>query len=134
MLKVLQIIKITLAAFVAVILAVGSYIAWSFYYGVTAERTTFSPTAWKEKANVYEHSSDPGCVRGGMAIDIVTTNLLRDKSITEVKLLLGEPDVTKEAKVYYELGQCSGHGWHNSVLLVSFQDNQQVSSAAILRN
>ncbi|BEE07976.1 hypothetical protein [Aeromonas dhakensis] len=127
-------LRITLAACMAVLVVYGSYIAWSFYYGVEAERTTFSPAAWKEKANVYAHNSDPGCVRGGMALDIVATDLLQRKSIFEVKALLGEPDGKKEQGIYYELGQCSGLGWHNSVLQVAFSSNQQVTNASILRH
>lgn len=118
----------------ASLIAYAGYLAWSFVYGVEAERSSFSPTAWKEKANVYAHSNDPGCVRGGMALDIVATKLLQGKQIAEVKSLLGEPDGTKEGQFYYELGQCSGHGWHNSILQVSFLNNQQVANAAILRH
>ena len=69
-----------------------------------------------------------------MALDIVATKLLQGKPITEVKSLLGEPDGTKEGLFYYELGQCSGHGWHNSILQVSFLNNQQVANASILRH
>jgi len=127
-------LRITLATCVAVLLAYGSYVVWSFYYGIEADRTPFSPVAWKEKANVYAHNSDPGCVRGGMALDIVATRFLQGKSITEVKLLLGEPDETKQEGVYYELGQCSGLGWHDSVLQVGFRNNQQVTTAVILRH
>lgn len=127
-------LRFTLALCGASLLAYFCYLAWSFYYGVEAERSPFSPAAWKEKANVYVHSNDPGCVRGGMALDIIATSLLQGKPIAEVKLLLGEPDGTKEGQFYYELGQCSGHGWHNSILQVSFLNNQQVANAAILRH
>lgn len=125
-------LRITLAICVVGLIVYSSCLVWSFYYGVEAERSPFSPVAWKEKANVYAYSNDPGCVRGGMALDIVATNLLKEKSITEVKSLLGVPDGTTEGAVYYELGQCSGHGWNNSVLQVSFR-NQQVANAVILR-
>jgi hypothetical protein len=127
-------LRITLATCMTVLVAYGNYIAWSYYYGLEAERTTFSPTAWKEKANVYAHNGDPGCVRGGMALDIVATNLLQRKSISEVKVLLGEPDGKKVQGIYYELGQCSGLGWHDSVLQVSLSKNQQVTNASILRH
>lgn len=114
--------------------AFSGFLLWSFYYGIEAERTPFSPAKWKEKGNVYAHSSDPGCVRGGMALDIVAAKLLHGKLITEVKSLLGDPDGTGEAAAYYELGQCSGLGWHNSVLQVHFSGNQQVTNAIILRH
>ena len=127
-------LRFTVAFCGASVIAYAGYLAWSFAYGVEAERSPFSPAAWKEKANVYAHSNDPGCVRGGMALDIVATKLLQGKQITEVKSLLGEPDGTKEGLFYYELGQCSGHGWHNSILQVSFLNNQQVANASILRH
>ena len=127
-------LRFTVAFCGASVIAYAGYLAWSFAYGVEAERSPFSPAAWKEKANVYAHSNDPGCVRGGMALDIVATKLLQGKPITEVKSLLGEPDGTKEGLFYYELGQCSGHGWHNSILQVSFLNNQQVANASSLRH
>jgi len=127
-------LRIAFTAAVGGVLAYSGFLAWSFHYGVEAERTPFSAVAWKEKANLYAHSSDPGCVRGGMALDIVATNLLDGKPIPEVKSLLGEPDGAKGSTVYYELGQCSGFGWHNSVLQVNFSDKQQVINAVILRH
>jgi len=129
-----QALRFTVAFCGASVIAYAGYLAWSFAYGVEAERSPFSPAAWKEKASVYAHSNDPGCVRGGMALDIVATKLLQGKPIAEVKSLLGEPDGTKEGLFYYELGQCSGHGWHNSILQVSFLNNQQVANASILRH
>jgi hypothetical protein len=127
-------LRFVLAFCGASLIAFSGYIAWSFHYGVEAERSPFSPAAWKEKGNVYAHSNDPGCVRGGMALDIVATKLLQGKSITEVKSLLGEPVGTKQEQFYYELGQCSGFGWDNSVLQVSFLNSQQVTNAVILRH
>jgi hypothetical protein len=69
-----------------------------------------------------------------MALDVVATKLLQGKPIAEVKFLLGEPDGTKEGGFYYELGQCSGYGWHSSILQISFLNNEQVAEAAILRH
>lgn len=131
MTKALRLSLITLAICLAVLLAYGSYLTWSFYYGVEAERTLFSSAIWKEKSNVFAHNSDPGCVRGGMALDIVATHVLQGMSITQVKTLLGEPDGTKGDGVYYELGQCSGLGWHNTVLQVDYRNNEQVTNVSI---
>jgi len=115
-------------------LAYSALLAWSFYYDINTERAAFSSATWKEKANVYAHNSDPGCVRGDMALDIVATNLLQGQRIADVKALLGEPDGAKKSVIYYELGQCSGLGWHDSVLQVNFSSNQQVINAVILRH
>ncbi|MDP2868230.1 hypothetical protein [Methyloversatilis sp.] len=127
-------LRFALAFCGASIIAFTGYLGWSFHYGVEAERSPFSAAAWKQKENVYAHSNDPGCVRGGMAIDIVSTKLLQEKSIAEVKLLLGEPDKEKQEQVYYDLGQCSGFGWENSILQVSFSNGQRVTNAIILRD
>jgi hypothetical protein len=110
-----------------------AWLVWVFYYGVEAERTKFSPVAWKQKGNMYSQNNDPGCVRGGMALDIVAEKLLQGKSKDEVKLLLGEPNNEKASVIYYELGQCSGLGWHNTALRVNFGNKQLVSNATILR-
>ena len=133
MTKALRFILFALATCAAALLAYGSYIAWSFHYGIEAERSAFSSTAWNDKANVYAHSNDPGCVRGGMALDIIATGLLQKKSLTEIKSLLGEPDGTMADGVYFELGQCSGLGWHNSILKIYFNKNQEFAKAAIIR-
>lgn len=129
-----KVLRIILVLSVGCLLAYVGYLAWSFYYGVEAERSPFLPAAWKNKANVYAHNSDPGCVRGGMALDIVATNLIQGKSITEVQSLLGEPYETRKSGIRYELGQCSGHGWHSTVLQVNISSNQQVTNAVILRD
>jgi len=81
------------------VFAYAGFLAWSYHYGVEAERTPFSPAAWKERAAVYAHDSDPGCVRGGMALDIVATRLLDEKPLAEVKALLGEPDDTDQSSI-----------------------------------
>lgn len=126
-------LRIAAIAAVGGILACCGFLAWSFYYGVDAERTTFSSVVWKERANVYAHGNDPGCVRGGMAIDIVSTNLLHGRLISEVISLLGEPDGKQDSIIHYELGQCSGFGWANSELQVNLSERQQVIDAVILR-
>ncbi len=118
--------RIVLAFFAVIILAFFGYLGWSFYFGVEATRSSFVSGTWKEKAHVYAHNNDPGCVRGDMALDLVAINLLQGRSTAEVKSLLGEPDGVKEKQLNYELGQCSGYGWYNSILEVSFRDDQVV--------
>lgn len=133
MMKALRILLRIVAACAAAVGAYGIYIVWSFYFGVEAERSAFSAATWKERANVYAHNSDPGCVRGGMALDIVATDLLKGKSISAVKALLGNPDGTKGKEIYYELGQCSGLGWHDSVLQVALSNDELVTNVSISR-
>lgn len=90
-------LRIALIAAAGAVFTYGGFLAWSFHYGVEAERTPFLSAVWKEKAAVYAHGSDPGCVRGGMALDIVATRLLDEKPVAEVKSLLGEPDGANQA-------------------------------------
>lgn len=127
-------IRLTLAFCGVTLIACVGYLAWSFTYGVEAEPLPFSSSAWKEAANVYAHSPDPGCVRGGMALDIIASKVLQNMSTAEVKSLLGEPDGIRKGQLHYELGQCSGFGWHNSILRVGFLENQTVAEVAILRH
>jgi hypothetical protein len=122
------------AACAAVILVYVLFVAWAFYYGVEAERAPFSSEAWKDRANVYAINNDPGCVRGGMALDIVATRMLQGKARVEMESLLGAADGTKSGEPYYELGQCSGLGWHDSILQVYFHDGSQVADTEIQRH
>lgn len=130
MIKTVQHITITTA--IAVV-ALGLTFAWSFHFGTEAERTKFIPTEWKERASFYAYSNDPGCVRGDMALDIVSTDILIGKTVTETKSLLGEPNKSNADALHYELGQCSGFGWYESELVVVLSKSQRVSKAKITR-
>ena len=127
-----KVFRFTIVFFRVSLITYAAYLAWSLAYRVAAEQQPFSSEAWKEKASVYAQSNDPACVRGGMALDIVASKLLQGRAIAEVKSLLGGPDSIKDGLFNYELGQCSGLGWHNSILQISFLNNQQVDSAAIV--
>lgn len=133
MAKLFRITLILIAVGVAGLTAYICFLVWSFHYGVEATRVPFSPTVWKKKANVYAHNNDPGCVRGDMALDIIATDLLNGKTVAAVKYLLGEPDGIAGNGMYFELGQCSGLGWHNSILQINFQNNRQVSDVVIIK-
>lgn len=130
----LRVILSLLVACAGVILVYALFVEWAFYYGVEAERAPFSSEAWKDRANVYAINNDPGCLRGGMALDIVATHILLGKARVEMESLLGTPDGTTSDEPYYELGQCSGLGWHDSILQVYFHDGSQVADTEILRH
>ena len=115
------------------IVALGLTSAWSYHFGTEAERTEFIPTEWKERASVYAYSNDPGCVRGDMALDIVATDILIGKTVTDTRALLGEPNKSSAGALYYELGQCSGFGWYESELVVTFSKSQRASKTEITR-
>ncbi len=125
--------RITFIAVAIGIITLASLLIWSFYFNIEAERTTFSPIEWKEKVDVYTHSNDPGCVRGGMALDIIATDTVHRMPINDVASLLGEPDGKKESNIFYELGQCSGFGWQSTILQVNFNNEGLATNAVILR-
>lgn len=115
------------------IVALGCTLAWSYNFGTEAERTAFISAKWKERANVYAYSNDPGCIRGDMALDIIATDMLIGKTVTDTRALLGEPNKSSADALYYELGQCSGFGWYESELVVTLSKSQQVSKVKISR-
>lgn len=123
---------ITITTVIAIV-ALGCALAWSYNFGIEAERTAFIPAKWKERANIYAYSNDPGCARGDMALDIVATDMLVGKTITEITALLGEPNKSSADALFYELGQCSGFGWYESELVVILSKSQLVSKAKIAR-
>ena len=123
---------ITIATAIAIV-ALGCALAWSYNFGTEAERTAFIPAKWKERANVYAYSNDPGCIRGDMALDIVATDMLIGKTVADTRALLGEPNKSSADALYYELGQCSGFGWYESELVVNFSKSQRASKAEISR-
>jgi hypothetical protein len=121
-----------LFAFVLIVLI--GWLVWFFHFGVDARDERFEANLWNERANVYSVSNDPGCVRGGMAVDLLKRNLLLAKSSAEVNELLGRPDKSDSASISYELGQCSGFGWESSILRVGFDENGKVKRAKIERD
>ena len=98
----------TLLAMIIGVLALLGYLTWSYHYDVSAVRTSFASDIWQDNANIYADSNDPGCIRGGMAIE-----------------------ATDQA-LHYELGQCSGFGWYNTLLSVSVNNKGEVSTASIV--
>lgn len=117
-----------------ILIALIGWLMWFFHFGVDATAEHFEANVWNERANVYALSNDPGCVRGGMAVDLLKRNLLLAKSFTEVNALLGRPDRWESTSIVYELGQCSGFGWDSSILRVGFDENRTVNRARIERD
>jgi hypothetical protein len=102
------------------VLVLAGWLFWS-HRQPTHPAEPFDARAWQAAAPVYQASADPGCVRGGMAQDLIDRQLLVGKSAAQVRELLGEPDGRRSATAWtYELGQCSGWGWSDSVLLLEF--------------
>jgi hypothetical protein len=108
-------------------------LAWSYYFGVTSEAEPFSSSNWIELSNPYKITNDPGCVRGGMAVDLIQKEILKGKTTEQALEILGNPDHISDSTFSYELGQCSGLGWHNSILVIKFMSNS-VHNLKILRD
>lgn len=101
--------------------------AWSFYQpSVSAE--PFDQLTWRARSELAGGVGDPGCVRGGMALDLIDRDHLNGMTAKEVSALLGAP-TGHETDWTYALGQCSGYGWHDSGLVVRFGPANRVASA-----
>ncbi len=113
----------SVVSFVAVLVFLGLLVAlWFFrdFRQPSHPPETFDARVWRSAAPVYGASNDPGCVRGGMAQDLIERQLLVGKSPPQVLELLGEPVRRGTGAWAYELGQCSGWGWSDSELLLEF--------------
>jgi hypothetical protein len=111
------------ASFVAVLALLGLSVAiWLFrdFRQPSQAAQTFDGAVWRSAAPVYGASNDPGCVRGGMAQDLIQRQLLVGKSVPQVLELMGQPERRDTGVWAYELGQCSGWGWSDSELLLEF--------------
>lgn len=98
-------------------------LTWSYYFDVTSGAEPFSSSNWIELSNPYKITNDPGCVRGGMALDLIQKEILKSKTKKQVSEILGTPDKISDSTFSYKLGQCSGLGWHNSILVIKFMNN-----------
>ncbi len=92
------------------------------YGGPSCVREPFDQQRWLNGALPLDNNNDPGCVRGGMAIDLLDRNALENLSKESVVRLLGYPNQEHGLTYYYDLGQCSGWGWHHSKLVLSFSN------------
>ena len=101
------------------VLALAGWLFWS-HRQPTHPAEPFDARAWQAAAPVYQASADPGCVRGGMAQDLIERGTLRGLAPAAVLDLLGRPERQSGPAWAYELGQCSGWGWSDSELLVEF--------------
>jgi hypothetical protein len=120
--------------FVAVVLAVvvaAVTLFWQFH-GPSQERQPFIREAWLAGSQL-EQLNDPGCFRGGMALDVLESRLLLGKGPAYVEATLGPPTSRAATYWHYALGQCTGFGWHHSELYVYFDSQQLVQNAGIRR-
>lgn len=120
---------------IGILLVLGIWIV--LYWVVTypsQDRQPFVPKVWLESLE-WDTTNDPGCFRGGMAIDLIEGKLLLEKSAAEVVALLGEPLARKRdsGDWIYPLGQCSTLGWMHSELRLIFDERARVKAAEFQR-
>ena len=101
--------------------------AWSFYQP-TASAEPFDRSAWVARSELADGVGDPGCVRGGMALDLIDRERLIGMTAEEVSALLGTAR-RYGSEWIYALGQCSGYGWHDSGLVLRFSHQDRVTAA-----
>ncbi len=117
--------KIAVALFVAAF-AGCVYVAWVISQPTENPRP-FDPVKW-EQAALLDTSGDPGCFRGGMALDLIDRKTLSGKTSPEVISLLGAPPNASSGSWLYPVGQC-GFFWGHHDLQVTFGSDGKVKHA-----
>lgn len=97
--------------------------------GPRLQRLGFDTAAWKAAAGTVAATNDRGCVRGGMAVDLVEKRNLIGATGTEVVSLLGSPQ-DASGQWSYDVGQC-GTWWGQNALVLTFDANGRVRSVEL---
>ncbi len=117
--------KIVAATFVAVFVGC-VYVAWLISQP-TEEAQPFDSVKWTQSV-LLDTSNDPGCFRGGMALDLIDRKTLTGKTGPEVVSILGEPSSSSSGSWLYPVGQC-GFLWGDHDLQVTFGADGKVKHA-----
>ena len=88
---------------------------------VRAAEEPFDAGRW-QRLREQVQLNDPGCVRGGMALAVVRTDMLLRLARAEVIARLGAPDEGVAETLRYGLGQCHWD-WRHSALVVGFDSS-----------
>jgi hypothetical protein len=104
--------------------------AWRSFYSVTELQKPFDRSTWL-RAQHLDNSADPGCYRGGMALDLVRAERLIAKDSQFVEHLLGEPAARSAQEWRYPIGQCTGFGWNHTELRVHLDPHLMVKRVEI---
>lgn len=106
-------------------------VAWGVlaFSATRPERVSFDPATWKARAGVLEKTNDPGCFRGGMAIDLIETKALLGATAAEAVARLGRPESSDGSWIYW-VGQC-GRWWEQNVLVVTFDAGAKVKQLVL---
>lgn len=103
-------------------------ISWAFT-GFHARHESFEDSRWvalREHADMY----DPGCIRGGMALDLVRSEILIGLPKDALQATLVVPSFSQPDMASYALGQCSWD-WRDSELAVHLDESGNVKRAEI---
>lgn len=119
--------KTVVVTFVAA-LAGFVYVAWVILQPSEKPRP-FDHIEWAQ-STLLDTSADPGCFRGGMALDLIDRNILLGKTGPDVAALLGAPPNAGSGVWLYPVGQC-GLLWGHHTLHVAFGPDAKVKSAAL---
>ncbi len=68
-----------------------------------------------------------------LTLDLIKTDLIINHNAEQVVALLGKPKASEKSDFSYALGQCSGFGWLNSILVVKFE-NDLVTQLSVERD
>lgn len=105
-----------------------AFVYWSLT-GFHAQRQPFEATRWIDLRE-YAEINDPGCIRGGMALDLIRSELLMGLSKDSLRATLGDPGLSQSGMASYALGQCRWD-WRHSELAVHLGESGTVTGAEI---
>ena len=123
--------KVVIVSLAIAVASIPIWVAWE-YSRPYAPIETFDRHAWLARNYLVTIPGDPGCVRGGMALDLIDRKSLVGNLASDITNLLGEP-TKKGASWSYDLGQCSDFGWNGSNIVITFDDRSRVSKVDFLR-
>jgi hypothetical protein len=103
------------------------------FHSLSHEATPFQDEKWFAGRNLIKEQIDPGCVLGGMALDLQTSKHLDRLTQQQVISKIGPPDGAEGAAFAWNLGQCHGWGWDNSRLLVKLNASGLVSEIRLVK-
>lgn len=121
--KCLVVIGVSIAVLVA-------GVVW-YAQSVRVAEEPFDAGRW-QRLREQVQLNDHGCVRGGMALALVRTDMLLRLARAEVIARLGAPDGGAAETLRYGLGQCHWD-WRHSVLVVDFDSSGRADRVGVER-
>lgn len=116
-----------------VVIAIITTLVYLVYLNFTAMHQpieTFNSREWKERSNEFL-TNDPGCVRGGMALDLMESKIITGLDKPAVLEVLGKPNRAAATSLGYDLGQCHWD-WKASYLEISFDNDYLVKKLKLI--